>query len=191
MDNKTNTFSFFFFLKQKTAYDIKAQSTADTWQASFTRSLTSVTTNKNLSGQIAALSIESVRVGGDLENAQILVGANLGSDGELGGTGTAADAFGKGTLERLKVKGDVIDSQVRVGVDPTDGLFDNGDDTIVAGSSIQQVAVRGQLLGNTLIESAIYPHTIRVDGRRVDPLTLPQVRSTPTDTVAPTLGLGL
>src|SRR5262249_30644705 len=120
-----------------------AQSISQSWQGSLTPAPQTLSPTRKLRRVIAPPPIPIIPVGGDLKNAQIYAGANLGSDGLFGGTGMAADTFGKGVLARLRVTGSVIDSVIRVGADPKDGLFDNGNDQSAPGSNVQELVVGG------------------------------------------------
>jgi uncharacterized delta-60 repeat protein len=77
-------------------------------------------------------------------DAHILAGANLGADGELGGTGTDADTFSPGFIRALRVTGSLTSSIIAAGVDPTDGIYLAADDTLLGGTAsfIRSVYVR-------------------------------------------------
>ena len=176
---------------QGRAFQVIAQSIDAAWQGSFTAALQSLTTTGDLSGLIATPAIQIVTVGGDLDNARIFAGANLGSDGAFGGAGDAADTFGKGTLARLRVTGGIIGSEIHIGVDPRNGAFDDGDDQFVAGSGMQELIVGRTIDGESFIVSPLFPPTVRVNGVTAPPGTLPALRSQPLDEIAPTLTAAL
>src|SRR5262249_9511926 len=98
-------------------------------------------------GTVSAKSIHEITIQGNLAGARFLVGADLGRDGRLGGSGSAAAHFGPGHVGELEVDGDVDDTIVRVGVDPVDGHFDNGNDRLRGGkdSAIHSVEIGGSL----------------------------------------------
>ncbi|HKQ66927.1 MAG TPA: Calx-beta domain-containing protein, partial [Methylomirabilota bacterium] len=122
-------------------------------------------------GTVSAESVDEVRIKGDLRDATFLIGADLGADGQLGGSGAAADEFGTGHVELFKVDGDVDDTTVRVGIDPVDGQFDNGNDKILgrAGNGIDKVEIGDSLSHDSLFQAGVLPHAVKVDHHRVDP----------------------
>ena len=122
-------------------------------------------------GTVSAESVDEVRIKGDLRDATFLIGADLGADGQLGGSGAAADEFGPGHVGLFKVDGDVDDTTVRVGIDPVDGQFDNGNDKILgrAGNGIDKVEIGDSLSHDSLFQAGVLPHVVKVDHHRVDP----------------------
>jgi uncharacterized delta-60 repeat protein len=91
-------------------------------------------------------SIGEVAIGrGGLTNATILAGANLGSDGQLGGSGTAADTFSGAAIDKLKVAGAVTGSLIAAGLVPQDGALLGPGKTIAGGtaSRIGLISIRG------------------------------------------------
>src|SRR5262245_13104043 len=157
---------------------LKALGTAADWQLNASSAISLINVSETLSGQISSPALQLIQVGGDLAQATIYAGANLGSDVALGGTGSAADVFGKGTLARLRVSGQITDSQIYVGVDPKNGEFNDGDDQIVAGSGIQELIVGQSLDEASRIVAGVFPATVRIDGvsgppERFEGLTTP------------------
>jgi hypothetical protein len=93
-------------------------------------------------------SIGEIAIGkSGLADADILAGANLGSDGQLGGTGPAADTFAGAAIGKLKVSGAVTNSLVAAGLDPANGELLAAGNTVLGGtaSRIGSVAIRGGL----------------------------------------------
>ena len=176
---------------QGRAFQILAQSIAPDWQGSFTAALQSLTVAGDLSAQIATPAIQIITVGGDLEDARIYAGANLGADGQFGGSGAAADTFGKGTLARLRVTGSIIASEIYIGVDPQNGIFDDGDDQFVAGSGMQELIVGQAIDAQSFIVSPLFPPTVRVNGVNAPSGTFPALKTQPRDLIAPTLTAAL
>jgi uncharacterized delta-60 repeat protein len=80
-------------------------------------------------GGISSLSVLSA------SDAQILAGANLGADGELGGSGSDADTFFAGSIRTFKVTGSLTNSVIAAGVNPVDGTYLDGDDQLIGGAS--------------------------------------------------------
>jgi hypothetical protein len=93
----------------------------------------------------AAASINSLVVAGNVNGAMVLAGADLGSDGQLGGTDAAADTFGAGALSTIRVSGAVNNSLLGAGLDPVNGVFLDSDDRVigVADSVMRRITVRG------------------------------------------------
>jgi hypothetical protein len=94
-----------------------------------------------LSGMLAATgSIGSLASSGGLSSAMVLAGANLGTDGKLGG---GDDTFAAASIGRIAAKGAVATSIVEAGVNPTNGVFGDSDDQLTgAGSTIQSILVK-------------------------------------------------
>jgi len=97
-----------------------------------------------LSGTIAsARGIIGSVFAASLDNAHILSGANLGADGQLGGTGANADTFAPGAIGSIQVAGDITSSFIGAGVDPVDRTFGNSNDKSAGSpSAIHSVAAR-------------------------------------------------
>ncbi len=99
--------------------------------------------------QVLASSIGGVKVGGDVVNARLLAGADLGADWAVGGTGAAADSFAAGAIGKVSVGGSVIDSLLGAGLVGHDGAFDlawlAANSAFLDGSLIGRVAIRGAL----------------------------------------------
>ena len=94
-------------------------------------SLLGLTGTIGVSGSIGAISIGK----SGLANANILAGANFGSDGQLGGAGTAADTFAAASIGKLKVAGAVAGSLVAAGLDPAGGVLLAAGDTVAGGAA--------------------------------------------------------
>ncbi|MGH7304936.1 MAG: Calx-beta domain-containing protein, partial [Candidatus Rokuibacteriota bacterium] len=122
-------------------------------------------------GTVSAKSIDEIRIQGDLEDATFLIGADLGDDGRLGGSGADADEFGPGHVRLFRVEGDVDDTTVRVGIDPVDGRFDNGNDRVLGGttSAIHSVRIGDSLDHGSLFQAGALPKHVKVDHDRIDP----------------------
>ena len=77
-----------------------------------------------------------------MTDATVLAGANLGSDGRLGGTGSAADSFAAGTIDALDVTGAISSSFIARGVAPFNGTFGSGNDTSAGVGLIKSIHAR-------------------------------------------------
>jgi len=118
---------------------------------------------------IQGVTVQGIAILGDLSNSTILIGANLGQDGELGGSAANADNFGAGTLGDFFVGGSMTASVVRVGQDPVDGIFDNGNDAIQGGtgSSIRSITIRGTLSADSRFIAGALPATARINSQTI------------------------
>ncbi|HZK80482.1 MAG TPA: hypothetical protein VFC46_05425, partial [Humisphaera sp.] len=104
-------------------------------------------------GVIAARQIKHFTAA-NLIDATILAGANLGTDGQLGG---GDDTFAAGQLLAMKITGAIVSSFIGAGVIPTDGLLGDGNDSAAGGSGIHAIMVKGNVDAATRFESAIFP----------------------------------
>jgi len=113
--------------------------------------------------------LQGIAILGDLENSQILIGADLGADGQPGGAGEDADSYGGGELGKLVIGGSMLSSEVRVGQDPVDGIFDNGNDAFFGGadSSIDAVLIRGEMSADSLVVAGALPFKAFVDHHKI------------------------
>ncbi|HWE05979.1 MAG TPA: FG-GAP-like repeat-containing protein [Rhizomicrobium sp.] len=118
-----------------------------------------------LSGTIAAAQIRNLTAG-NLSHATILAGANLGSDGQLGGAGAAADTYGAGLIQSLHVTGTIVDSFIGAGVDPVDGIFGNGNDVLVGTKSlVRALSVKLSVDSLTRFEAGGFPKIVHIRGK--------------------------
>ena len=92
----------------------------------------------------SAGGIGSVTVA-SLNGAKLLAGANLGADGEFGGTGASADTYGAAQIGKIKVGGQIVGSTVGAGLDPVDATFLDEDDRVVGGTAslIRSITAKG------------------------------------------------
>lgn len=98
------------------------------------------------SGMVAAAgAIGNVTILGNLTNGYVLSGVDLGSDGLLGGSGTAADSFSAGFIRGLRVRGSISSSVIAAGLNGNDGPLPDADDKILGGSAsfIRSVFAKG------------------------------------------------
>jgi hypothetical protein len=171
---------------------ISAGSVAASWTGDITGPVNQVTTTGDFDGQLATPSLQFLTVGGSLVGARLYIGADFGPDGQLGGI-AGSDHFGSGVLAHLRVTGMVTNSHIWVGVDPKDGVFDNGNDVIIGGASsqIQQLIIGGAINSPSRIEAGLFPSSVTVGGKTISPTTLAQLGIAGVDTVAPNLAAGL
>lgn len=81
----------------------------------------------------AGSNIGTMRVA-SLTNALVLAGASPGPQGVFG-AGQSGNSFGAGFITSLTVTGAITNSVVGAGVNPVDGVFGNGNDTITGGAA--------------------------------------------------------
>ena len=170
---------------------IKAGGTTTDWSVSVGGNLNYLYIQSALQGTVAAENIKRAFVKGDLNNAKLLIGTDLGSDGVAGG---GDDSYDKGTLDALVVYGNIVSSVVGVGLDPRDDDFTNGNERLIEGSRIRGINIRGTVSDDSLLAAAIWPRRTWINRQRVNPetddrfLTLAKV---PTDAAAPVVTLSL
>jgi hypothetical protein len=171
------------------ANSISGESTRADWRANISSPLTQLVIRGDASGQFAASALQLLQVGGSLKAMTVRIGANLGSDAVIGGSGDAADHFGAGTLARLRVSGNIDDSLIVIGVDPHNGRYRDGDDRQLGTSTnrVQELLVGGRLTGDTQISAPAFPASVRINGVLRSPASLSELASTPPDRSAPTL----
>ncbi|MEO8037614.1 MAG: Ig-like domain-containing protein, partial [Betaproteobacteria bacterium] len=170
---------------------ISAGTTGADWFAAFTAPVTSVTTKGDFSGRLYAPALQVLQVGGDVVDAAIFIGANLGADGMLGGTGADADTFGAGNLNRVRIVGGVSDASIHVGVDPVNGVFDDGNDLVASGGRIQELLVGGALGPGARVVAGTFPPGVRINGLVTAPGAAAGLSTRSADIVAPVLAVQL
>lgn len=95
-------------------------------------------------------SVQAVRITGNMFDSAIMVGGDLGSDGEIGGSRLAADRVSSGFLGSVFVGGDFQESDIVAGLlRGSDGFFGTSDDAVAAGrSTIGAVTIVGSRVGS-------------------------------------------
>lgn len=116
------------------AGEIKVASTNVFFSASFAGIVALFqTTLADMRGVIASPKFNAVTIAGTVNTGWILGGASLGRDGKLGGAGPNADAYGPGQVLNISIGNKVLRGIIAAGLDPVDGIFDNGNDIIKGG----------------------------------------------------------
>ncbi len=160
------------------------------WAADVAGAVGVVQTSGAFSGTLATQSLDVMSIGGSFLGGQLMVGANLGGNGRLGGSGFDADTFGAGYIGQLRVAGAMIGARVHVGVDPVNGVYDDGDDRIVGGaaSRIQTLIVGGRIDSTSRIVTGVLPPSFFAAGKAYTPATTPRrVGTVPGDSMRPEL----
>jgi hypothetical protein len=128
--------------------------------------------NGGITGTVVnARTIASIQVESSVDNATILAGAALGEDHAIGGTGSNADAFGPGSIGKVRINGDVRGSTIAAGLSTTDAIFKNDDDIILGGdaSVIAQLAIAGNATQDNYFAAHAFPTSPKIDGQKIEP----------------------
>ncbi len=99
--------------------------------------------------QILAGAIGKGKIGGNVQHARILAGADLGADWAVGGTGDDADSFSVGQIGGLGIGGSVVDSLIGAGLVSHNGAFDlaylAANNAFLNGSAVGKLSINGTL----------------------------------------------
>ncbi|MBE9065002.1 CARDB domain-containing protein, partial [cf. Phormidesmis sp. LEGE 11477] len=141
-------------------------STTADWSLAVTGELNKLDVKHDLFGTVSASDIRRVFVRGDMANAKVLVGSDLGPDGQVGG---GDDAYGGGELKELIVYGDILSSIVGAGLDPTDASYVNGNEQLVPAGVIGKVDVRGTVSDDSLLAAEQFTKQVKIERQTIDP----------------------
>ncbi|MDB5330129.1 MAG: Phosphoesterase, PA-phosphatase related protein [Phycisphaerales bacterium] len=121
----------------------------------------------NAGGDLAALAMGSIQIGGNLANARYIAGANFGADARIGGSN---DTYGPGSIGSFSVGGATTGSLVAAGFDPVDGIFFNGNDVIDGGAAsvIKSISVRKTSDANSRFFAGAFSK-VKIAGKTVNP----------------------
>jgi hypothetical protein len=108
---------------------------------------------------LAASSFTSVQIRGGVDASKILAGTYFGADNAPGG---GDDSFAAGSIRSLTVAGSVTGSLIAAGLDPADGIYLNGNDTLVGGA-IVTASIGGVLSSDSHILASALPRTTRIN----------------------------
>jgi membrane-associated phospholipid phosphatase len=153
------------------------------WRASISGNVNLLAARLDMAGTVGVGGLQLLQVGGATRGLTLMVGADLGTDAALGGTGTAADTFRAGTLARVRVTGDMVNTRITVGIDAVDGAMFDGNDRALGSATqrIQEFIVGGRLEPSALIVAPAWPATVRIGGQNVPSNTLPNFATMTTD----------
>ncbi|MBX3385630.1 MAG: hypothetical protein KF768_03580 [Phycisphaeraceae bacterium] len=154
------------------AAEIAVASTALTFSASFAGTVNTFrTTSLDLRGTLAAAKFNSIQVARTISKATILAGANLGADGRLGGADANADAFTFGQILGLHVASKVVNSLIAAGLDPVDGVLNNGNDKIKGGngSKFGPIVIGGPTSANARFFAGKFVNGVMINNRSIIP----------------------
>ncbi|HRF04578.1 Ig-like domain-containing protein, partial [Accumulibacter sp.] len=172
---------------------LQAGSTSRDWCANLTGTLVQFISKGDASGSLSLAALQMLQVGGSARGFTLLVGADLGDDCAPGGVGANADSYQAGTLARVRISGDLIDSRLLVGLDPVNAVFGDGNDQQLGSPTqrLQEFIVGGQVTDSTVVAPA-FPSAVRIAGTSLAPGSLGQVfASVSADSVAPLLSARL
>jgi hypothetical protein len=172
---------------------LQAGSTSRDWCANFTGTLVQFISKGDASGSLSLAALQMLQVGGSARGFTLLVGADLGDDCAPGGVGANADSYQAGTLARVRITGNLVDSRLLVGLDPVNAVFGDGNDQQLGSPTqrLQEFIVGGQVTDSTVVAPA-FPSAVRIGGTSLAPATLSQVfASVSADSVAPVLSARL
>jgi len=143
-------------------------------------------------GTVAIPSVEALTILGSVTNATFYIGTTLGLDGQPGGIGADADSYGVGSIGLFTVTGAMTSTTVRVGIHPGDGIYGDGNDTLIGGtaSSIGGIIIGGTLSADSRIIAGALPTSALINGRLVSNLAS-DPRFMSTDVTAPALTASL
>jgi len=147
---------------------IKAGAVASTFTGSIRGPVEYFDVNNNFSGTLAVGNLGRLYVGGNMTGARVLVGASLGADLLLGGSGANGDIFTVGIITKLEIRGSMNSSIIATGLRSTDSFLLNADDTFVTGTSaIRSIIVRKGVSGNSVFVSPSMPTTAEISNKKV------------------------
>ncbi|MDB5174337.1 MAG: Phosphoesterase, PA-phosphatase related protein [Phycisphaerales bacterium] len=144
---------------------VTAAAMGSTFSATVAGQLAKLVIKGNANGNLAALAMGVIQIGGILSNANFLAGESFGADGRINGNET----FGPGSIGTFSA-GSVVNSVVAAGLDPVDRVFFNGNDVIDGGASsvIKSLTIKRTADNNSrFLAGAI--RTAKINGKKVNP----------------------
>ncbi len=125
-------------------------------------------------GVIAGPAFGTVSVG-TMNGAQLLSGTLLGADNKVGG---GDDQHGAGFIKSFKAN-TVNNSVIAAGLDPVDGVYFNGDDTLLGGSAIVGITVKGDVSADSLLLSTSFGKKVKIGKTKISDVNAdPRFRTT-------------
>jgi hypothetical protein len=156
--------------------------------------LSNLKTTGDFRGLVAAYDIGTITINGSVFNATILSGADLGTDLALGGAGDEADLFFSGVISKLYVKGAVTASTFGAGLDPANGILNDGDDFVTGKkrSTFSSLTIKGIADSDTTFAGGKFGRP-RIGGTSIDPNGDPRfiLASLAADETPPIITAGL
>lgn len=125
---------------------------------------------------LVAAKIASLTVAKDLTDSRILAGAALGADVAIGG---GDDTFAAATIGAVKIGGNITSSVIAAGLSNPDGIFDNGDDTLLGiapkiTSKIAALIVKGSADPDSYFATGAFTAAPKIGTSTIAPATDPR-----------------
>jgi hypothetical protein len=94
----------------------------------------------------------------------------------FGGFNSARDFFLAGSINSVRVGGDANNLTIGAGLNPLDGIFHNGNDTIAGGSAskIAELIVKGSASSNSYFAAGSFGEKSKIAGASVNPQADPR-----------------
>jgi hypothetical protein len=153
---------------------VQAASFGAGWSGSIHGAISQLIDTGDFAGELAALDIGQLHISGNLTDADLLAGADFGSDGRLGNNN---DFFGKGILTSLVVNGSVTNSVVAAGLSPVGTDLLGPGATLLKKSAIRAVTISGTIDPPSRFLAAALPAKVSIDGILISSLSDPNFDS--------------
>jgi hypothetical protein len=139
----------------------KVGSIAPTFGGTIRGNLNQVLVARNAGGQLSAINIGKILVGGNVVNAIWLAGADFGGNGVLDGS-LGGDSFFAGAVGQVQIQGAMTGSIIGAGLNTTDGTIGNSDDRLEPSSLVRKIIVNHGMSHSAFI-SATLPSTASIN----------------------------
>ena len=140
---------------------VQAAGVASGWSGSIHGTLYSMIDTGDFAGELAAHSIGTLQISGNLIDADILAGADFGATARLALTG---NHFGIGSLSSITIDGGVTGSIVAAGLLPTGDVLIAPGTALLHSSAIKSIAVSGLVDATSKFLAVSLPATARING---------------------------
>ncbi|WP_447979418.1 LEPR-XLL domain-containing protein [Candidatus Nitrospira bockiana] len=134
---------------------------------SFTALTTDLTGSLLVDNTIKYLSLGALTgasIGADAISGFSLLGSMSSSTLTIGSQADASPLLGS-----FYASGSISNSIVRVGVNPVDGLFGNGNDTLRSSPAITLVTIGGTMSSESRFIASAFPTTVEINGTKISP----------------------
>jgi hypothetical protein len=134
------------------------------WSGSIGGSLQSFVDQGDFDGQLAAHSVGLMQINGNVNNADILAGADFGNGGRLVAN---AGTFGSGILSSLVINGSVVNSIIAAGLKPSGTNLLPPAATLLPRSAVKSIKVAGTVDATSLFLAVSLPPFADVAGSEI------------------------
>ncbi|MDB5290633.1 MAG: Phosphoesterase, PA-phosphatase related protein [Phycisphaerales bacterium] len=143
---------------------VTAGSIASTFSGTIAGQIAKLIVKGNAGGNLAALAMGTIQIGGTLAGANYLAGASFGATGRIGPNST----YGPGSIGSFSA-GTIASSVVAAGLDPVDGIFFNGNDVIDGGTSsaIKSLTIRKTADNNSRFLAGVFSK-VKIGGKKIN-----------------------